>query len=140
MEFYQKYNPYISGGSQKYQAKYNKRVLIADDDKTICEAVKLMLMDEGYQVAIITDPEKLYDINSKEIDLILMDVWMQGQDGRDFCRFFKNNSETKNIPIILFSASRDIGWSALKAGADDFMEKPFSMDELLQRISKQIDE
>ncbi len=139
MEFYQKQTLYASARSQKSTIGLRKKILVVDDDQSICEAIKLILTDEGYTVHIIRDTSKLYDLESNDVDLILMDVWMDNEDGREICRYLKKNSQTKDIPIILFSASRDIGWSAMKAGANDFMEKPFSMDELLSRVSNQLD-
>jgi CheY-like chemotaxis protein len=67
-------------------------------------------------------------------DLLLLDIWMSGQDGRDICKYLKKNPTTKNIPIILVSASRDIMQSAKNAGADDFIAKPFEMETLLDKV------
>ncbi len=69
-------------------------------------------------------------------DALLLDVWMSGQDGREICKFLKNRSNTKHIPIIMISASKDVAASVKAAGADDFLTKPFEMDELIKKVKK----
>jgi DNA-binding response OmpR family regulator len=64
----------------------------------------------------------------------MLDIWMSGYDGRDICRQLKNDPEFSKIPILMISASRDIRQSAIDAGANDFMEKPFEMDSLLNKV------
>jgi DNA-binding response OmpR family regulator len=61
---------------------------------------------------------------------------MSGFDGRDICRELKQRKNTRGIPIIMISASRDIERSAYEAGADDFLAKPFEIDDLLGKIRK----
>ena len=58
-------------------------------------------------------------------DLLLLDIWMSGTDGLDICKQLKQNTATQHIPIVLLSASREIEKSALDAGANDFLSKPF---------------
>jgi CheY-like chemotaxis protein len=69
-------------------------------------------------------------------DLILLDIWMAGIDGREICKHLKNQSLTKYIPIILISANSDTEEIAKQAGADDFICKPFDMDNFLQKVAK----
>ena len=111
-----------------------KRILVADDDPSITDALQLMLELEGYEVDIETNGENIYKMKTN-YDVLLLDIWMSGHDGRDICRFLKQNPGTRNIPVIMFSASRDVIDSARKAGADDFIEKPFERKELLQKIA-----
>ena len=111
-----------------------KKVLIADDNKYMLDALQEIIEIGGYraEVADVHGPFKL----SKELpDLILMDIKMSGKDGRVICRDLKSNLKTKNIPIILLSASHQLHDSALEAGADVFMAKPFSMNDLLEKIN-----
>jgi DNA-binding response OmpR family regulator len=61
---------------------------------------------------------------------------MSGSDGRDICRELKHRLDTRAIPIIMISASRDIERSAYEAGADDFLAKPFEIDDLLGKIKR----
>ncbi len=113
-----------------------KKILIADDDPAICDAVKMMLELEGYEVDTTVNGATIYKMESEFPDLLLLDIWMSGQDGRDICRYLKKESHTKHIPIIMISASKDVKSSAHQAGADDFIAKPFEQEELLEKIAK----
>lgn len=111
-----------------------KKVMIADDDPGILDAVEAMLEFGGYQVSSTPNGATLLDIKENFPDLLLLDIWMPGTDGRDVCKYLKAQERTKNMPIIMISASTELEKSAKEAGADDFLEKPFDMDELLQKI------
>ncbi|WP_233524551.1 response regulator transcription factor [Mucilaginibacter conchicola] len=111
-----------------------KRIMIADDDPAIVDAVEMLLEFEGYQVSSTVDGATVLDMREELPDLLLLDIWMSGDDGRDICRKLKSVPSTKNIPVIMISASKDIEQSARDAGADDFIAKPFEMDALLQKI------
>jgi DNA-binding response OmpR family regulator len=116
--------------NQKY-----KKIMIADDDPGIIDAVEMILEFEGYEVTSTIDGTTLLDLKNDLPDLLLLDIWMSGEDGRDICKKLKQGTITKNIPVIMISASRDIRDSAMAAGADDFLAKPFEMDELLRKIA-----
>lgn len=113
-----------------------KKILVADDDPAILDAIKLMLEFENYEVSITVDGETIYKMEKDYPDLLLLDIWMSGQDGREICKYLKANPQTRQIPIIMISASRDIMQSAKDAGADDFIAKPFEMNELLDIVAK----
>jgi len=114
----------------------NKKILIADDDEGIVDAVKMILEVMGFNVEFTYDGGTVIDAVKNKPDLILLDIWMSGHDGRDICKQLKNDPNFKHIPILMISASKDIGQSALDAGANDFMEKPFEMDTLLNRVNQ----
>lgn len=111
-----------------------KRILIADDDEGIVDAVTMILEVMGYDVEYTYDGGAVIEAVKNRPDLILLDIWMSGHDGRDICKQLKSDPTYKEIPILMISASRDIRQSALDAGADDFMEKPFEMDSLLNKV------
>jgi CheY-like chemotaxis protein len=115
-----------------------KKILVADDDPAIVESVTLILEEFGYEVESTVDGETIYKMEKNLPDLLLLDIWMSGQDGRDICKYLKKIETTKHIPIIMISASRDIKKSAKEAGADDFLAKPFQMDALIETIEKHI--
>ena len=69
---------------------------------------------------------------------MLLDIWMSGQDGREICKYLKHEVHTKNIPIIMISASRDVKRSAQEAKADDFLEKLFEQEKLLDKIEQNL--
>lgn len=111
-----------------------KQVMIADDDPGILDAVQAMLEFGGYDVSSTFDGATILDMQDNFPDLLLLDIWMSGTDGRDVCKALKNQGITKDMPIIMISASTELEKSAKEAGADDFLEKPFDMDELLGKI------
>lgn len=112
-----------------------KRVMIADDDPGILDAVEAMLEFGGYQVSSTPNGATLLEIEDDFPDLLLLDIWMPGTDGRDVCKQLKAQENSRKMPIIMISASTELERSAKEAGADDFLEKPFDMDELLQKIA-----
>jgi CheY-like chemotaxis protein len=115
-----------------------KKILVADDDPAIVESTKLILEEFGYDVDTTVDGQTIYKMEKDFPDLLLLDMWMSGQDGREICKYLKKESATKHIPIIMISASRDIRGSAKESGADDFIAKPFEMDDLIHVVRKYI--
>ncbi|MDB4904896.1 MAG: response regulator [Mucilaginibacter sp.] len=115
-----------------------KKILIADDDPGILDAIGIMLEFEGYEVKCTPNSAFLLTMESEFPDLLLLDIWMSGTDGRDVCKQLKQKASTRKIPIVMISASKDIERSAMEAGADDFLAKPFEMDDLLEKIGKYI--
>lgn len=116
-----------------------KRILLADDDPGILDAVGLLLEFEGYEVASTPNGASLLTMDNDLPDLVLLDIWMSGIDGRDICRQLKQQPHTQQIPVVLFSASRDIERSAIAAGADGFLAKPFEISDLLSKIREYFD-
>ncbi len=115
-----------------------KKILVADDDHAILEVITYMLTDAGYEVK--TTVNGLTKKLAREYlpDLILLDIWMAGTDGRSICKSLKVEKLTMNIPIIMVSANRDTEKIAKAAGADDFLDKPFEMSKLLAKVAKYI--
>jgi CheY-like chemotaxis protein len=112
-----------------------KTVLIADDDLAIVDVLGILLEEEGYAVAMITGGDVIQETQRVQPDVILLDVRLSGQDGREICRSLKRQDETKGIPIILVSANHDLPAIAQEAGADDHLAKPFDIDDLLTKIA-----
>jgi DNA-binding response OmpR family regulator len=113
-----------------------KKIMIADDDPDIVDAIGLMLTFEGYHVSSTYRGSDVLRLNGELPDLLLLDIQMPGEDGRDICRQFKANKYTKQIPVIMISASFNVKSSALESGADDFLAKPFDMADLISKIQK----
>jgi len=111
-----------------------KKVLVADDDPGILDMIQLVLEDAGYVVVTSMDGgvDKLLKLSKPNI--ILLDIWMSGVDGRDICRHLKSEHETKHIPVIMISANKDTEQIARAAGADDFIHKPFDIRVLIQKV------
>lgn len=116
--------------------KVVKKILVADDDTAIVDALQIMLEDAGYEVITTTDGKTVTKMMDAEPNLLLLDIWMSGMDGRDICRELKKNKNTHLTPIIIVSANRDTAQIAKEAGADNFLVKPFQMNDLLKMIEK----
>lgn len=113
-----------------------KRLFVVDDDPDILDFLHDLLELVGYTVVVSTKVESLEKLDNGELpDLILLDVFLSGKDGRELVRQFKNREETRHIPVIMFSAHPSAEETARAAGADDFLEKPFDVDELVAKIA-----
>lgn len=117
---------------------YKKKILIADDDPSICDAVVMIMEEAGFQASYELNGEKIMEMKNGFPDLFLLDIWMSGTDGRDICKHLKTQKATKHIPVIMISANKDTEKIAKEAGADDFLSKPFEMTELLAKVSKYV--
>lgn len=114
-----------------------KRLLVVDDEPDILEFLRIILNDEGYEVAVSDKGDYLEHLPSDNLPhLILVDVLLSGKDGRDIVKYLKCQEETKHIPVIMFSAHPSAEETARQAGADDFLAKPFDIDVLLARIAR----
>jgi DNA-binding response OmpR family regulator len=115
-----------------------KKILVVDDEPDILEFVQAILEDEGYMVATTSKGEYVETLHNGGLpDLIVLDVLLSGKDGRAIARQLKSQENTKRIPIIMFSAHPSAEQTALEAGADDFIAKPFEIDNLLEKIATQ---
>ena len=116
-----------------------KRILVIDDDADIALVLASMVEDAGYQVTTIDRGDYLEQIDQFDAgalpDLILLDMLLSGQDGRQIARRLKGQATTRRIPIVMLSAHPDAQHEALDAGADAFLAKPFDLDALLATIA-----
>ncbi len=113
-----------------------KRILIADDDPGIIDVLILFLEEMGYEVEATDAIESLQTFQNGLPQLLLLDIWLSGWSGKDICQTLKSQKETKHLPVILFSANRDAEAISREAGADDFIAKPFELDELLLKLGR----
>ena len=116
-----------------------KKILIVDDEPDIVVALAAMLQDAGYLVSTPRDDEQLESVLAREQpQLILLDMLLSGRDGREIVRQLKGQAATRDVPILMLSAYPAAAREALAAGADDFLAKPFDLDELLQKVTAHI--
>ena len=109
-------------------------VLIVEDDKNIQELLQMYLEKEGYAVTVAADGgQGLTKFRAIKPDLVLLDVMMPVMDGWTVCKTIRGESKT---PVIMLTAKGELDDKVmgLKAGADDYVTKPFEMKELLARI------
>jgi CheY-like chemotaxis protein len=112
------------------------KILVIDDDKEMLNVVDLILSNHGHTVqSIFKWQETIEKIESFHPDIILIDVLLGRQtDGRDICEYIKSDTETRDIPIILFSAISDISQTYPACQADDFISKPFDAQTMISKI------
>ncbi len=116
-----------------------RKILVIDDDPGISEALELILIEEGYEVQTVDNGEYIYEMSDGNLpDLILLDLLLSGIDGREVVKKLKSEDLTKNIPVIMMSAHPKADKSVKDAGADDFIPKPFDLNELVKRIKKHL--
>src|SRR5690606_5879771 len=117
----------------------NRTVIICDDDEGILDVASIVLEEKGYSVIPLGNCDEIIDlVNDKKPDLILMDLWMPGKGGEQVTKELKIDPKTADIPVIIVSASKNTKDTALSAGADDFLYKPFDITDLETMVEKYI--
>lgn len=114
-------------------------ILLAEDEENLQEALKLNLELEGYEVTVCGDgANAIKNVNQEHFDLIILDVMLPEVDGITVCETIR--LKNMDVPILMLSAKSTSADKVLglKKGADDYMAKPFNLDELLLRIQKLI--
>lgn len=112
----------------------NEKILIVDDDKNICELLRLYLAKEGYETAMAYDGEAaVAAFEAEKPALVLLDVMMPKMDGWEVCRRIRAGSE---VPVIMLTAKGETFDKVLglELGADDYVVKPFDTKEVVARI------
>ena len=115
-----------------------KRILVTEDDPGAQDIFKIVFEKAGYDVLVNDDGRALLENNFDNPNLFLLDKQLPGVDGLDICKYLKSREDTKNIPVIMVSASPGIANMAKSAGADDCLEKPFHLKELLATVKKYV--
>jgi len=114
-----------------------KKILIVDDDPILGIMIQEMLEWKGYQVILSRAPQETeQNIIEKQIDLVILDKLISGTDGTDVCKWIRNNEMTKNVPIMMITAIHASKQTCLDAGANDFISKPFEMEDFLLKVGR----
>lgn len=112
------------------------KILVVDDEPTLCEALKFNLELEEYEVDVANSAEEALGLNLSEYSLILLDVMMGDISGFSMARILKKSPELSKIPIIFCTAKDDEDdmIKGLDIGADDYIVKPYSIRNVLARV------
>jgi DNA-binding response OmpR family regulator len=113
--------------------------MVVDDDSEIVDLTRIVLESGGYEVIPThSGEEALQKVASTQPDLILLDISMPGIDGWEILKMLKVDEETRRIPVAMFSIKLEVRDKVLglKEGAVDYITKPFSCDELLDRVGR----
>ena len=112
------------------------KILVVDDERAVRESLRRALELEGYQIELAADgTEALYRLESgDEPDAMILDVLMPGVDGLEVCRRLRGTGS--KLPVLMLTARTEVEdrVAGLDAGADDYVTKPFALDELLARV------
>ena len=117
---------------------YSHKILVVDDDPDISMMLKLMLEYKSYTVKILDKLDKtdeiINTIAENEISVVIIDMLLSGISGTDICTKIRQNYKTAGCPILMISAHPNAKKICLEAGADDFIAKPFDMNDILLKI------
>lgn len=116
---------------------WQPHILVVDDDKRLRELLRKYLIDHGYLVTTAQDAaDAAQKLETVEVNLMVVDVMMPGEDGFSFTRKIRQHKHLKNLPILLLTArgEKEDRISGLEAGSDDYLVKPFEPRELVLRV------
>lgn len=119
-----------------------KKILIADDNENIREALTYLLEDEGYNLSLAKDgAETLRKVKEVHPDILFLDIMMPEVNGYDVCRAIKSDPALKNIYVIMLTAKGQVAEQerGKQVGADEYIVKPFSPMEILTKIKNILD-
>lgn len=114
------------------------RILVAEDEPMLLKTIELKLKKEGYEVIAASDgKEALNCINEKSPDMVITDIMMPYASGLEIVSLLKKE-DGKKIPVIMLTAMEQekVVMEAFELGADDYITKPFSLNELVIRVKK----
>lgn len=117
------------------------RILVADNDPAVRTAVSWLLKDHGYEVVATVRGDQMYErLARRTPDLLLLEIDVPEEDGSEVLRRLRANERWRDIPVfmVVTAGTDDVATRALRAGAADFMNKPFRLRELLARIQSQL--
>jgi len=122
----------------------SRKILVVDDEEAISLALEFLLQRAGYEVAVASEGnEALEKVVTWHPDLVLLDIMMPGRDGFEVCQAVRERSDLPRQPkiVMLTAKGREIDRTkGLAVGADDYLVKPFSTEELLERVAHHLAE
>ncbi len=112
------------------------KILIVDDEESICEILQLNLQAEGYNVDVAYSAEEALKRDIASYSLLILDIMMGEMSGYKMLQILRSKEDTANIPVIFCSAkdTKDDTITGLNLGADDYIAKPFSSREVIARV------
>ena len=112
-------------------------IVVLDDDPDIGTMIRVMLEFRGYEVIVTERARDLFELlHNRTVSLVITDLLLSGDNGTEVCAQLKEDPATSEIPVIMFSAHPNAREICLKAGADEFMAKPFDIKELYSKVDE----
>lgn len=119
-----------------------KKILVVEDDKDIRESIAFILEEQGYEVTTSENSKILKSLDTLLPDMILLDNWLtewkSDANGQQLSKGLKTDPATSHIPVIIISAVSDVERIAKEGLADDYLQKPFGMDDLTDMVKKHL--
>ena len=115
-----------------------KKIILIERDADIRDVIRYILEDHGLTVLTVNSPQELDAISALSPDLILVDEWLVGEPGHRFCLRVKQNEQMRHIPVIILSTSIEIEQLVRECRADDFIRKPFDLEELMNKVQQHL--
>src|SRR5207344_169726 len=129
-------NYFLSRHSESSSNNWAMKILVVDDERAVRESLRRALELEGYEIELAGDGnEALYRLEANdEPDAMILDVLMPGIDGLEVCRRLRGTGS--KLPVLMLTARTEVEdrVAGLDAGADDYVTKPFALEELLARV------
>jgi DNA-binding response OmpR family regulator len=112
------------------------RILVVDDEPLVRHTLAQVLADEGYVVDVATDGTAALEcVRAARPDAILLDLMMPGMNGRQFLRALRDEPDYRNVPVLIMTAVHGLNVNLAQIGASEVVEKPFAVDELLNKVA-----
>lgn len=118
--------------------KETPKILVADDDQGILEVITIVLAEKGFQNVVAVSSGIFEHIKTHLPDLVLLDILLSGEDGREIVRQVRGHEATRHTPIIMLSAKSDGKKIAQGIDVNDFVGKPFNIAELIATVRKHL--
>lgn len=115
------------------------KVLVIEDEPVIGEMMCILLEIEGYKVISLNDTASaMRKLQAEEVALVMLDLNLAGENGEDVCRYIKEQPDLQQTPVVLVSASPDLAQIKERCGADDYLSKPFELNDFVQKVKDSI--
>jgi DNA-binding response OmpR family regulator len=112
------------------------KVLLMDDAPDLLDALQFIFEAKGYTVKILSNAGDIFsEISQFCPDILIIDILLGGEDGRDICKALRKDGQNKDLRILVFSANPNYLHDYKSYGADDYIEKPFDINTLLEKAS-----
>ncbi|MES2107742.1 MAG: response regulator [Bacteroidota bacterium] len=116
-----------------------KKVLIIENDQDIRHIVEFILNEKGFETLSIPEPDELSEIIPFEPDLILLDEFINSRPGHRLCRKIKQVAGLATVPVIILSTANDIELIATECDANDYIRKPFDVEDIVGKVLRFVD-
>lgn len=116
-----------------------KKVLIIENDQEIREIVAFILAEQGFVCRSMPEPDELFEIIPFAPDVILLDEFINRQPGHRLCRKIKCVPALAAVPVIILSTANDIQLIAIECDANDYISKPFDVEDMVEKVTRLLD-